>query len=213
MPVRFIPGIGYDSNIVVVTGKHPFIVDTGTGTHSKKVIEKIEGALEGAKPDKIVLTHMHYDHVGGASDISKHFGADVFIHEIDAPSVEGGDEVSTAADVFLSKLQKMPVKKLRHGDVISNGRADYAVIHTPGHTSGSICLFDDVNGVLISGDTIFVEGVGRWDLPTGNHDDLVCSVKTLLAKKPKDLYPGHGRAGEGIATRALENALLMLGGL
>lgn len=213
MPVRFIPGIGYDSNVVVVTGKHPFIVDAGTGTHSKKVIERIEAVLMGAKPEKIVLTHRHFDHVGGAADLSKHFGAEVLIHEIDAQSVEDGDVASMAADVFQSKARKIAVKRLRDGETISDGDSDYLVIHTPGHTSGSICLFNETDGILISGDTVFVGGVGRWDLPTGNRDDIVRSVKNLLDKKPKDLYPGHGQAGEGIATEALEDALMMLGGL
>jgi glyoxylase-like metal-dependent hydrolase (beta-lactamase superfamily II) len=211
MPVRFISGVCYDSNIVVVTGERPFIVDAGTGTHSKKVIGLIEKILDGARPEKIILTHRHFDHVGGAADLAEHFGSEVLMHEIDAPSLEEGDTMSTAADMFGCKLKKVKVTRLKDGDKISNGNIDYSIIHTPGHTSGSISLFDAANGVLISGDTVFVGGVGRWDLPTGNRDELGRSVKTLLSKKPKDLYPGHGQAGEGLATEALKEALMMLG--
>ncbi|MCE5295767.1 MAG: MBL fold metallo-hydrolase [Euryarchaeota archaeon] len=211
MPVRFISGTYYDSNIVVVTGERPFIVDAGTGMHSKTVIELIKKALEGARPEKLVLTHRHIDHVGGAADLSEHFDLEVLMHEIDAPSVEEGDLRSTAADAYGCKLKKLKVTHLKDGDKISNGDSDYSVIHTPGHTSGSISLFNDESGVLISGDTVFVGGVGRWDLPTGNREELGRSVKTLLSMKPKDLYPGHGQVGIGYATEALKEALEMLG--
>ncbi|QLH75426.1 MAG: MBL fold metallo-hydrolase [Methanomassiliicoccales archaeon] len=211
MPALMIPGAGYDSNIVVVPGRDPFIVDTGTGIHSKEVIRSIERILGGNSPSKIILTHMHFDHVGGASELSEKFSADVFIHEVDAASVESGDSLTTAAKMFGRMLKKVGVKRLKDGDIISNGSSDFTVIHTPGHTAGSICLFEPESRTLISGDTVFVGGVGRWDLPTGNRNDLGNSVKNLLSKKPKDLYPGHGPAGEGLATEALMEALEILG--
>lgn len=211
MPVHLIAGLGYDSNIYLITGDDPFLVDTGTGMHTRKVVERITELLSGSKLDRIVLTHRHFDHIGGTAEVASIFGAKVFAHEIDAPSIEQGDGRSTAADMFGCKLKDQKIEHLKDGDMISTGQCDFKVVHTPGHTSGSICLFNDEGGILISGDTVFVGGVGRWDLPTGNHEELVGSVKTLLSMKPKDIYPGHGGYGQGNATDIVKEALQMLG--
>ena len=211
MPVHPLIGIGYDSNIYVVTGTNPIIVDAGTGMHTRKVLESIKKAVPGVAPKILVLTHCHIDHIGGASDIASHFGAEVMVHEKDARSVEEADPHITAAEDFGCSLRPMRTTRLKEGDVISTGDHELEIVHTPGHTIGSMCLYEKESGILISGDTVFANGIGRWDLPTGNRNDLERSIKTLLSKKPKHLFPGHGEILYDSATDSIKESLTMLG--
>ena len=211
MPVHAMFGVGYDSNIFLVTGENPVLVDAGTGMHSRKVLEGLNRVAPGCMPKKIVLTHRHFDHVGGAHDLAAHFGAEIVMHEKDAQSVEDADPKSTAASMFNCQLRPVRVHRVREGDVLSTGDHELEVLHTPGHTVGSMCLFEGSSGNLISGDTVFASGVGRWDLPTGSKDDLERSVKMLLSKKPKHLFPGHGEVLQDRAMESIEESLIMLG--
>ena len=113
--------------------------------------------------------------------------------------------------MFGREMEAVPVEPLAEGEVISSGRRDYAVVHTPGHTMGSLALFCEEDGALISGDTVFVGGVGRWDLPTGDMYELMGSIRRLLELEPTDLYPGHGPCGMGDARHHLRDALRCLG--
>ena len=206
MSVLSIAGTGYDCNLYVVTGPHPILIDAGTGMHMRKVLDRIE-KLELESPiEKIVLTHRHFDHVGGAADLASKFNAEVLIHVDDADCVEGGDNASTAADAFGAKLKPIKVTRVAEDDVISTGDNELTVLHTPGHTTGSICLYERRKRFLITGDTVFVGGVGRWDLPTGNRRELKNSIRTLLMLQPQDMYPGHGPTAIGNATEAIQDA-------
>jgi glyoxylase-like metal-dependent hydrolase (beta-lactamase superfamily II) len=174
--------------------------------HMRKVLDRIE-KLELESPiEKIVLTHRHFDHVGGAADLASKFNAEVLIHVDDADCVEGGDNASTAADAFGAKLKPIKVTRVAEDDVISTGDNELTVLHTPGHTTGSICLYERRKRFLIAGDTVFVGGVGRWDLPTGNRRELKNSIRTLLMLQPQDMYPGHGPTAIGNATEAIQDA-------
>jgi glyoxylase-like metal-dependent hydrolase (beta-lactamase superfamily II) len=204
-------GVGHDSNIFLVTGENPVLVDAGTGMHTRKVLEGLARVAPDCMPKTIVLTHRHFDHVGGAHELSVHFGAEVVMHEKDAQSIEDGDARSTAASMFGCQLKPVKVRRVKEGDVLSTGDHDMQVLHTPGHTIGSMCLFEGSSGILISGDTVFASGVGRWDLPTGNRADLERSVKMLLSKEPKHLFPGHGDILQDRAMESIEESLIMLG--
>jgi len=212
MPVHAIFGVGHDSNIFLVTGENPVLVDAGTGMHTRKVIDNLTRVAPGCSPKKIVLTHRHFDHVGGAHDLAAHFDAELIMHEKDAQSVEDGDSKSTASSLFGCQLKPVKVRRVKEGDVLSTGDHEMQVLHTPGHTVGSMCLFEGSSGILISGDTVFANGgVGRWDLPTGSRADLERSVKMLLSKEPKHLFPGHGEVLQDRATESIEESLTMLG--
>ncbi len=206
MSVLSIAGTGYDCNLYVVTGPHPILIDAGTGMHMRKVLDRIEKLELGSPIEKIVLTHRHFDHVGGAADLAAKFNAEVLIHVDDADCVEGGDNASTAADAFGAKLKPIKVTRVAEDDVISTGDNELTVLHTPGHTTGSICLYERRKRFLIAGDTVFVGGVGRWDLPTGNRRELKNSIRTLLMLQPQDMYPGHGPTAIGNATEAIQDA-------
>jgi hydroxyacylglutathione hydrolase len=211
MPVLSIAGMGPDSNIFLVTGEDPFVVDTGTGSNHPKILAKLRSLAKGNQPNRIILTHRHYDHVGGAAKLSKELGAEVYIHELDADVVERADLRATAAHFYTNKMEPVKANRLRGGEVFESGDHSFEVVHTPGHTAGGICLFDRGSGDLISGDTVFVGGVGRWDLESGNRKELVASVKNLISLSPKAIYPGHGESTNMDVAMIVKDALTYLG--
>ena len=139
-----IDGMGYDSNVYVF---EDIIVDTGTGQNMDYIFKSIKDA--GGSVDDlslIVNTHNHYDHIGG----NHYLDLDVAMHTNDAAALENGDQDAILATMFGKSMEKMKViRKLEEGDKIH----DFEVLLTPGHTSGSICLYD--GETLISGDTVF----------------------------------------------------------
>jgi glyoxylase-like metal-dependent hydrolase (beta-lactamase superfamily II) len=118
-----------------------------------------------------------------------------------------GDQVITLAAGFGEKLGPMEVVKgLKEGDKIELGELILEVLHTPGHTAGSICLYDPRQRILFSGDAIFCDGVGRTDLPTGDATALRNSIEGLLKLDVQNIYPGHGPSVEKNAHACILNA-------
>jgi glyoxylase-like metal-dependent hydrolase (beta-lactamase superfamily II) len=136
----------------------------------------------------IVLTHCHYDHTAHVQEIADLCGAEIAIHRSDAAALV--DDMQSVALLFGERApHTRPQRLLSGGEEI--GRLQ--VIHTPGHTPGSICLYEEEEGILFSGDTVFTEGsFGRYDLPGGDLEDLKKSVKILADLTVEALYPGHG---------------------
>lgn len=211
MNVHHLPGRGFDSNIFLVTGEDPFLIDTGTGSNTQSVLDWIEELMDIKNIGRIILTHRHYDHVGGAAKLARALGATVLIHELDADPIANGDSWGTQASMFGEAMEAVEVESLNEGDIISTGDRDFLILHTPGHSVGSLSLFCEGDGTLISGDTVFVGGVGRWDLPTGNFEDLIGSLRRLGGLEVADLYPGHGPCAKGNALWHLRDALGCLG--
>jgi hydroxyacylglutathione hydrolase len=209
MTIRFLPGRGYDSNLYIIEGRDPILVDAGTGDHVQNVLKEL-GQLD-EKVRTIVLTHRHYDHVGGANVLMKSLGAKVFIHESDAEVVGNGDRWGTMSAMFNKGIDAIDVTPVKAGHMFSTGDHTFKVLHTPGHSSGSICLYDESTKDLISGDTVFVGGVGRWDLPSGDFDELVRSVQALKRMDVRSIYPGHGPCGLGNGNEQIAEALSYLG--
>ena len=112
------------------------------------------------------------------------------IHELDRLHLEKGE---TLANLFGQTPRFITVDKtLVEGDIIKTKNFEFVVVWTPGHTDGSICLYEKEKHILISGDTLFSEGPGRYDLPYGDKKELVESLKKLSEFKIELLLPGHG---------------------
>lgn len=146
--------------------------------------------------DKIILTHGHFDHFAHIDKISDLCGAEIFIGEYDMNFLK--DSGLSLSSHFLKENPDVHALPLKDGDTVN----DFKVYHTPGHTRGSICLFSEYSGVLISGDTIFSGGsFGRTDLPTGSYTDMVNSINRLSELKIDSIWPGHGMPAAENAVR------------
>lgn len=194
MAVFTIPGREYDSNIYVIVGAVSTIIDTGTGFFSKKVLEAIQRIVSLAKIQQILLTHEHYDHVGGVNDIleAAKETAKIYAHKDVVGKLKEGK--STFAEMLGGVMPKIAIDvPLVENQQITIGDDPFQVILTPGHSIGSLCFYSEKNQVLFSGDTIFAHGgFGRYDFPGGNFNLLVQSIERLSKLKVKSLYPGHG---------------------
>jgi glyoxylase-like metal-dependent hydrolase (beta-lactamase superfamily II) len=139
----------------------------------------------------LINTHGHFDHVGANKRMKEVTGAKLAIHPEDEPMFK---ELSHSASMFGLTAQNSPPADilLKHGDEISFGEINLKVIHTPGHSKGGICLY--TKGHLFSGDTLFAGSIGRTDLPGGDYDTLISSIKNnLLSLDDKTIvYTGHG---------------------
>ncbi len=208
MMIHHIHGVGFSGNIFLLDAERPCLIDTGWDpdiTHTGRQVGEI---LAGRKLAYIILTHRHIDHVGGASAFQQRFGGEILAHELDAEALKSGDMDSTGARLFGGRLSPLSVKAVKEGNKIELGDGDdLEVLHTPGHTIGSMCLLTP-DAALFSGDTVFSGGsVGRWDLETGNYEQLLASVERLAALDIQSLYPGHESPVEGDASDHLALSL------
>ena len=149
-----------------------------------------ELAHQQATPTAILATHGHPDHVAAAQALADHTGlSKVFMHP---------DEIAVlaacAALPELSDVQLPAVQQYDEGDQVQVGELLIRVLHTPGHSPGSICLALDEDNALLTGDLIFAGGVGRTDLPGGSFPLLQASLRRIITEFAEDavLYPGHG---------------------
>jgi glyoxylase-like metal-dependent hydrolase (beta-lactamase superfamily II) len=211
MQVQLIADPAYDSNMFLIASETPILIDTGTGLSPESCIQSISKFIEVRSIDRIVLTHRHIDHVGGAKPLSEACEAVLYASRDETPSLLSGDQGTTAASMFGKRLEKLDVKAIDYGEDIKIGQEKLNVIHTPGHTKGSICLYEESTKSLFSGDTVFSHGgVGRWDFPTGNLDQLIESVRKLSKIPVENLYPGHGPIVQSNAYLHIEASLRSL---
>ncbi|HEX6868617.1 MAG TPA: MBL fold metallo-hydrolase, partial [Candidatus Limnocylindrales bacterium] len=139
----------------------------------------------------IVSTHGHWDHIGDNAPLAAHTGADVAVHPLDADRLLHPRPVGAPFPIPPS----VPAVELAEGGVIRFGDVHLEVLHTPGHTEGSVCLYDRDAGSLFSGDTLFAGGWGRVDLPGGDPVAMVASLARLSGlEDPVRVFPGHGAA-------------------
>ena len=183
MEVKSLIRSGYSSNVFLVKSDKNFIVDAGMNNPGQ-IIEVVEDFIPDL--DAIILTHRHIDHVGNAGIISEEFDVPLYAQEDEAQAMKKGDE-STLARQFNKNIFPLDVNIMDFEEY-----SGFEILHTPGHTNGSICLYHPEEKILFSGDTIFSNGgVGRSDLPAGDINDLVESIRKLTNYDIEKIYPGH----------------------
>jgi glyoxylase-like metal-dependent hydrolase (beta-lactamase superfamily II) len=139
----------------------------------------------------IVSTHGHWDHIGDNAAVADHTGAEIAVHALDRHRLTSPQPLYAPFEIPPS----VPAVDLAEGGVIRFGEIRLQVLHTPGHTEGSVCLLAADDGLLFSGDTLFAGGWGRIDLPGGDEAEMVASLARLASlEDPIDVFPGHGPA-------------------
>jgi hydroxyacylglutathione hydrolase len=169
--------------VVGVNGEGMVIDPGGNAGEIQRAI-----AESGLEIKVIVLTHGHSDHIAALRDIQDQTGAEVAIHTEDA------DFLETSSQFGISYRTPHPPDRLLHeGDNIEIGGMKFTVIHTPGHTPGSICLLSA--DIVFTGDTLFRRGIGTTLMPGSSRPQLINSIQTRLMVLPDEtvIYPGHGR--------------------
>ncbi len=188
--INLFPG-SYGSNCYLIEDNgHALIIDPSAAAAS--ILRRLKE--DGCTPDAVILTHGHFDHIMSIDTLRQaEPSLQVYIHENDAPMLTdskknafalffGQDRVWNEADVLLTDGQVIPV-----------GNVAFRVLHTPGHSPGSICLFCEEEKVMITGDTLFADNIGRSDLWEGSFGTLRLSLKSLRDYDADiTIYPGHG---------------------
>lgn len=202
--IKAVYGIGGSSNSYYIDDRVKAIVDPGSNPGQLK-----KAGIDFDAVSLVINTHCHYDHIAN-NGLFRH--AKICVHSDDAHAVEFGDPYLTASKFAGIGLPKVRVaKKLGDGDILDFGETRLRVIHTPGHTPGSICLYGEKEKALITGDLLFGEGIGRTDLPGGDSREQRDSVEEVSKLKIEHVLPGHGKvAGPEAVKQALELVRLIL---
>jgi hydroxyacylglutathione hydrolase len=143
---------------------------------------------------QIVITHAHIDHIAGAHRLKQLTGAPILCNQNDLPQIKMMDEQARWLGIP-TPIVSTPDDTLDDGKLITIGNSlTGSILHTPGHTEGSVCLYLPAQTLLLAGDTLFAGSVGRTDLPGGDTRKLLASIKERLLTLPDDtiVIPGHG---------------------
>ena len=169
--------------------KRAVIVDPGdNGAHILNTCREC-----GIIPEAVVLTHGHFDHILAVEEIRRAF-KEITVYAAEKEAKLLGDPRLNLTASYGTGVTLSPDHLVKDGDILELAGFKWQVIETPGHTEGSVCLWIKEEEVLISGDTLFAESLGRTDFPTGSSADIIRSIKERLFVLPDDtmVYPGHG---------------------
>lgn len=175
------------TNDVIPTDNRVAIVDPGSD--AQKILSKLNERQLCCS--HILLTHAHFDHIMALEELRKATGAPVYIHVSDADMLTDNDlncmNIFCKNSVILTPAEHT----VNDGDKIDLPGGTFTVMHTPGHTPGSVCYVSE--NIAICGDTIFRNNIGRYDLPRGDFAKLITSLKKIASLPDNTrLYPGHG---------------------
>jgi hydroxyacylglutathione hydrolase len=195
------------SHVYLIKGHNRnVLIDTGIASKFAMLKEHLDQiGLAPQDIDLVILTHEHIDHAGAAIFFSRN--AIIAAHHSAANKIELQDEF-----VLLQRFREWRTRELRvdlwleEGNYIDLGNYQLRVLHTPGHTSGCICLYEPSHKLLFSGDTVFAGGSLSEIGPSGNISDYMNSIERLHTLKIEELYPGHGRISK-TPEEDMQNAL------
>jgi len=188
------------ANVYLLLDEKPSLVDIGGD--SRFILEAVSRYINPKEIEYVFLTHSHFDHASAAVDFKKWFGCKVVMHEREFELLKSG------YSLFGYRFYLEPDVTVSGGEVFDLGEIKLEVIHTPGHTPGSVCYYERDKKWLFSGDTVFAYGAfGRIDLPGGNKLELIKSLEMLIQLDVENLYPGHEDVVEGKGKNHIAKAL------
>lgn len=202
---RFLTGI-LSTNCYVAWNeqtKEAVIVDPAA--YSKKLAEFLRE--EGLKPQAVLLTHGHFDHIMGLDALLEEYPVPAYVHEAEKGLI--ADPKTNLSLTYTNGYVFEDATYVTDGQKITAAGVTFEVLFTPGHTSGGCCYYAETENMLFSGDTLFRCSVGRSDLPTGDETTLIRSIKEKLLVLPENtvVYPGH-MAATTIQTEKTANPFL-----
>lgn len=173
--------------------KNCWIIDPGCYTDAEKQLLKKYIEDQQLKPIKLINTHGHLDHVFGNKFVFDAYGLIPVIHQLEKEVFDYAPVAGLMYDVPFDHYEG-EVNYIEEGEKMLLDNEEFQVIHTPGHSPGSISLYNQKSGWLISGDVLFQGSIGRSDLPGGNFETLISTIKNKLLVLPDDtvVYSGHG---------------------
>lgn len=170
--------------------KQAVVIDPGY--EADKILNKIKELDLEVKA--IILTHSHADHIGALQKIEEVFYVPIIIHQEDLKPLLGEAEAYyKLLQVEPQNVEKSQILCVQDSKILKFGKMEFEIIHTPGHTAGSICIYEKNKQVLFTGDTIFSDCYGRCDLYSGDFKEMVSSLKKVFYRfSDTIIYPGHG---------------------
>ncbi|NPA58405.1 MAG: MBL fold metallo-hydrolase [Aquificae bacterium] len=178
-----------ENTILVIDENSKEVAVVDPGAEGEKILER----LEGLKPVYILATHGHLDHTGQVGFLKKHFPDVPFLMNEKDLFLLNNDIFPGFGQLIGAYPCPEPDGFLKEGDTVNFGGFQLQVLETPGHTPGSVCLYDREKGFVITGDTLFKGSIGRTDLPGGNPVEMERSLARLVSLPDEtDVIPGHG---------------------
>lgn len=196
-------GYGYNCNsyLITSTDNETLMIDSGLGNFDENwgysvnnPMEELLKILNSHRVTNIILTHAHLDHVGGVASLTgeQKKNINIFCHEAEKTHLESADSVYINP---LNRFNLDPIaitRGLSNNDSLIIGEYTFDIIHTPGHTEGSMCLFESEKKILFSGDCVFPEGsFGRVDFPGSSPEKMLSSLEFLASLEIESLFAGH----------------------
>ncbi len=173
--------------------KSAVIIDPGCFTAQEE--NELQSFISGQslKVEMLLNTHAHLDHIAGNKFVFDIYGLQPIMHKDDLPILDNQLSSSTMYGLPCN-ISPRPLKFISDGEIITFGKTNLKVIHAPGHAPGHVVFYHMESSVLINGDVLFSGSIGRTDLPLGNHETLIKSIKTKLFVLPDNtlVYTGHG---------------------
>ena len=187
---------GFQENTYILSDETKECVIIDPGCYSNEEQQELASYIDekGLKPVKLLNTHCHIDHVLGNSFVANKYNVGLEMHEKDLPTLHATPEYGHLYGFNIDKSPE-PTVLLNEGDKVKFGNAELDVIFAPGHSAGHIVFVDTEQKFIIGGDVLFYGSIGRTDLPGGDYDTLINSIKTKLLPLADDfkVYSGHGQ--------------------
>ncbi len=181
----------FETNCYIVSdGDRCWIIDASF--EPEALIERVREL--GLKPEALILTHAHVDHIAGVDEVVRAFGHLPVVMHADEREWLANPMLNLSAAMGLPVTARGPDRFIAEGDTLTLGGQTWKVSHTPGHSPGGVSLINSEAGIALVGDTLFAGSIGRTDFPGSDFETLAHSIRAKLYTLPDDtrVYPGHG---------------------